>query len=56
MKRVVGYLVLIVIIFYVAFFVGFYATFNGPAGYSCQPTFTFGFSCTAPNGRVFSNR
>jgi hypothetical protein len=59
-KRVVGltlaWILFGVFVFYATFFIGFYVTFNGPTGYSCEPTLTFGYKCVGPDGKVYSNR
>lgn len=42
---------------YLIFVLSFYgATAGLPDGYSCRPTITFGYTCTAPDGHTFGGR
>lgn len=52
--RLTIWIVVAIVWVYVMFAAGFYgATANLPDGFSCRPTITFGYKCTAPDGHTF---
>lgn len=41
---------------YGMFYIGFGGTHEVIPGYTCSPTWKFGYECTAPNGDTFGER
>lgn len=41
---------------WVTFYIGFGGTHEVIPGYTCSPTWKFGYECTAPNGDTFGER
>ena len=53
-RRVAAVFGVVLMWFVLMYLAGFYAaTANLPDGYSCRPTITFGYRCTAPDGHTF---